>query len=94
MAAGNSADRPEAHMDLEDRLSESQNAALVDPLDPEAGEIRPIDNEAADLRITGQLRAQGVKIGRGFITPRVFWPSLIITAVSYTHLTLPTSDLV
>ena len=66
---------------LEDRLSESQNAALVDPLDPEAGEIRPIDNEAADLRILGQLRAQGVKIGRGFITPRVFWPSLIITAV-------------
>ena len=81
MTADNSADRPEAHIDLEERLSESQDVALVDPLDPEAGEVRPIDNEAADLRITGQLRAQGVKIGRGFITPRVFWPSLIITAI-------------
>ncbi|MBK0418116.1 BCCT family transporter [Leucobacter sp. CSA1] len=37
-----------------------------------------IEEEDSDERITAKLRSQGVHIGRGMISPRVFWPSLIV----------------
>ncbi|WP_119698549.1 BCCT family transporter [Microbacterium halotolerans] len=37
-----------------------------------------IAEEDTDDEITEKLRRQGVKIGRGLIAPRVFWPSIIV----------------
>ena len=37
-----------------------------------------IGDDDSDERITAKLRAHGVHIGRGMISPRVFWPSLIV----------------
>lgn len=39
-----------------------------------------VHDEDSDMRITGKLKAQGVRIGRGLISPAVFWPSLIVVA--------------
>ncbi|WP_220086048.1 hypothetical protein, partial [Burkholderia multivorans] len=41
--------------------------------------------------ITEKLRRQGVKIGKGMIAPRVFWPALIvIVAVAVLSIVFPT----
>lgn len=37
-----------------------------------------ISDDDSDERITAKLRTHGVRIGRGMISPRVFWPALII----------------
>ncbi|MGO1850784.1 BCCT family transporter [Microbacterium sp.] len=37
-----------------------------------------IAEEDTDDEITEKLRRQGVKIGKGLIAPRVFWPSIIV----------------
>jgi len=37
-----------------------------------------IAEEDSDERITAKLRSQGVHIGRGMISPRVFWPALVV----------------
>ncbi|MBB3668310.1 BCCT family transporter [Garicola koreensis] len=37
-----------------------------------------LHDQDSDERITDKLKAQGVRLGRGMITPSVFWPSLII----------------
>lgn len=37
-----------------------------------------ISDDDSDERITAKLRTHGVRIGRGMISPRVFWPSLIV----------------
>ncbi len=37
-----------------------------------------IGEDDSDDAITEKLRRQGVKIGRGMIAPRVFWPALIV----------------
>ena len=37
-----------------------------------------ITDDDSDERITAKLRAHGVRIGRGMISPRVFWPALAI----------------
>ena len=37
-----------------------------------------IDNADSDEQITEKLRAQGVRIGKGGISPAVFWPALLI----------------
>lgn len=37
-----------------------------------------IDNADSDAEITEKLRAQGVRIGKGGISPAVFWPALLI----------------
>ncbi|WP_461639828.1 BCCT family transporter [Leucobacter sp. BZR 635] len=44
-----------------------------------------ISDDDSDERITAKLRTHGVRIGRGMISPRVFWPALIIilALVSY-----------
>src|SRR5699024_5468195 len=34
----------------------------------------------SDSQIADKLKAQGVRLGRGMITPSVFWPSLIVVA--------------
>lgn len=41
-------------------------------------EEQRVHDEDSDMRITGKLKAQGVRLGRGLISPAVFWPSLII----------------
>ncbi|MGO3032574.1 MAG: BCCT family transporter, partial [Microbacterium gubbeenense] len=44
----------------------------------------------SDEQIAEKLRRQGVKIGRGFIAPRVFWPAFgIILAVAVLSLVFP-----
>ncbi|QAB17969.1 BCCT family transporter [Leucobacter muris] len=37
-----------------------------------------IAEDDSDARITEKLRSHGVRIGRGMISPRVFWPALIV----------------
>ncbi len=49
-----------------------------------------IEEDDSDEQITAKLRRHGVRIGRGMISPRVFWPSLIvIVAVSLFAILLP-----
>ena len=51
-----------------------------------------ITDEDSDERITAKLRAHGVRIGRGMISPRVFWPALaIILALVGYAVVLPNS---
>lgn len=55
-------------------------------LDPDSGLPSTVHLDAAvriqdddpDEKITEKLRANGMKIGRGMIAPRVFWPALLI----------------
>ncbi|MGO1509389.1 MAG: BCCT family transporter [Actinomycetaceae bacterium] len=42
---------------------------------PEDMSVSEVDS---DDEITRKLRAQGVKLGKGLIAPRVFWPSLLV----------------
>ena len=37
-----------------------------------------LHDEDSDSQVADKLKAQGVRLGRGMITPAVFWPSLII----------------
>ncbi|WP_349828541.1 BCCT family transporter [Brevibacterium litoralis] len=49
-----------------------------------------IAEDDTDAQITEKLRRQGVKIGKGMIAPRVFWPSLlIILAVAFIAVIFP-----
>ncbi|GGA61968.1 choline transporter [Pseudoclavibacter endophyticus] len=49
-----------------------------------------LGQEDSDEEITRKLRRQGVRIGRGMIAPRVFWPALIvIVAVAAMALAFP-----
>lgn len=41
-------------------------------------DVHRVHDEDSDMRITGKLKAQGVRIRRGLIAPAVFWPSLIV----------------
>ncbi|GAA1564942.1 BCCT family transporter [Leucobacter aridicollis] len=40
-----------------------------------------INDDDSDERITAKLRTHGVRIGKGMISPRVFWPALVIILV-------------
>jgi choline/glycine/proline betaine transport protein len=61
-------------------------AASSTPLDPDSGLPSTVHLDAAlriqddddDDKITAKLRSHGMKIGRGMIAPRVFWPALLI----------------
>ncbi|WP_105567466.1 BCCT family transporter [Microbacterium halophytorum] len=49
-----------------------------------------IAEEDTDDQITEKLKRQGVKVGRGLIAPRVFWPALVvIVAVTLTAIIWP-----
>ncbi|WGH82959.1 BCCT family transporter [Auritidibacter ignavus] len=49
-----------------------------------------LDDDDSDSRIIVKLRRQGVKVGRGMIAPRVFWPStIIVIAVALCGMFLP-----
>lgn len=64
---------------------------LIDPFTAEETTISPssaqvpasmhIAEKDTDEEITEKLRRQGVRIGRGTIAPRVFWPALIVVAL-------------
>jgi choline/glycine/proline betaine transport protein len=55
-----------------------QDAYSSTSLAEDLHEAEQLHEEDSDERITGKLRAQGVKLGPGGIAPRVFWPSFII----------------
>jgi choline/glycine/proline betaine transport protein len=61
--------------------AEPDSAALSDDTHTViAGEVHPrmkIKDSDSDEEITAKLIRQGVRLGRGTIAPRVFWPSLI-----------------
>nr|WP_306461823.1 BCCT family transporter [Microbacterium sp. ZXX196] len=49
-----------------------------------------IAEDDTDEQITEKLRRQGVRIGKGMIAPRVFWPALgVILAVTLVAILLP-----
>lgn len=52
---------------------ERTNARMTDLPDEQR-----VHDEDSDERITGKLKAQGVRLRRGLIAPAVFWPSLIL----------------
>ncbi|MYM20932.1 BCCT family transporter [Brevibacterium sp. 5221] len=66
---------------LEERLGHADRYDFVDPLDPDRREVEPIDDSGSDDEITEQLRGQGVKIGRGGVTPAVFYPAIGIVVL-------------
>src|SRR5690606_19331565 len=50
-----------------------------------------IAEEDSDDEITSKLKRQGVKLGKGLIAPRVFWPALlVIVAVTVIAIVFPT----
>lgn len=61
---------------------------LIDPISEEVLEVRTavapvaedmhINGEDSDDEITEKLRRQGVKVAKGMIAPRVFWPSILV----------------
>ncbi|MBP6685326.1 MAG: BCCT family transporter [Leucobacter sp.] len=77
-----SASNPEAALSAEPRPD--TGALLLEPGDQDLPdtvhlhEAVQISDDDSDERITAKLRTHGVRIGRGMISPRVFWPALII----------------
>ncbi|GAA3842037.1 BCCT family transporter [Brevibacterium ammoniilyticum] len=73
---------------------EEQNHYLFgapDPVRLHLPEKLHIGEGDSDEAITEKLRRQGVRIGRGMIAPRVFWPALIvIVAVAVLSIVFPT----
>lgn len=67
---------------------EEEQVPLENPLNGETLQINPamtsvpanehIADQDSDEVITEKLRRQGVKLGKGLIAPRVFWPALIV----------------
>ncbi len=84
----------------DDNTGQAEPATLVNPLSGEEFEENPaigmvpeehyIAEEDTDDQITEKLKRQGVKVGRGLIAPRVFWPALVvIVAVTLTAIIWP-----
>ena len=73
---------------------EEQNHYLFgapDPVRLHLPEKLHIGEGDSDEAITEKLRRQGVRIGKGMIAPRVFWPALIvIVAVAVLSIVFPT----
>ncbi|MGO2633879.1 MAG: BCCT family transporter [Galactobacter sp.] len=74
-------DEPAHRRDRSEWMASSETV-----LDPDSGLPSTVHLDAAvriqdddpDEKITEKLRANGMKIGRGMIAPRVFWPALLI----------------
>ncbi len=52
----------------------------TDPVDPSRADEGRIDEAAEPADVEEQLRSHGVRIGKGGITPAVFWPAFLIIA--------------
>ena len=61
---------------IADLLASEADADLPDTV--HLHEAVQIADDDSDERITAKLRTHGVRIGRGMVSPRVFWPALIV----------------
>ncbi|MGO1182337.1 BCCT family transporter [Micrococcaceae sp. AOP34-BR2-30] len=69
---------------------EDTSAVATDTLVAELPEHLHIEEDDTDEQITEKLRRQGVKLGKGNITPRVFWPAMIsVLAIALAGMFLP-----
>ncbi len=75
----------------DDSRTDAHPPTLQNPISGETLELDPaisavptrmhIAEDDSDAQITEKLRRQGVRIGKGMIAPRVFWPAFIVIAL-------------
>ncbi|QGK68828.1 BCCT family transporter [Allosaccharopolyspora coralli] len=62
----------------------------ADPVDPSGADEPRIDEATEPADVEEQLRKHGVRIGKGGVTPAVFWPAfLIIAGITITAILFP-----
>ena len=73
---------PDTNTGSQDELGPGPDEQLLfgepDPVELHLPENLHLGESDTDDAITEKLKRQGVRIGKGMIAPRVFWPALII----------------